>query len=451
MTSVLAVVAFFLAHAGLGALLNQWSVITFFHAALTLLVGLRWAMTADAERVASILAYITGSEVLWRMTTDRLPWELGKYAVIAICAVAIVSRGGPKGLLAPLLCFSLLLPSAALTISALPLEEARQQISFNLSGPLALAMCTGWFRLTELSPVQLQRVFLSIVGPVVAIGTIAVLGIVTAPDLVFNTESNFATSGGFGPNQVSSMFGLAALVALLSLFTTTGTWPFRIVMFGTMCWLATQSALTFSRGGLYAAGGAALVALLCQVRDSKARARLALIAVLMFTVGRYVVWPRLDAFTDGAITARFTETDVTRRDDISSEDLMTWNTHPVFGVGPGLSSLDHDDRIIAHTEFTRLVAEHGSLGAAGIVLMLLVGLHAFRNARSHGGQALVLAMMTWAVLFMLNSAMRTVAPSFMFGLAFARTGVAVRMPAGRVEFVGRRVLAVPPRRILARS
>jgi hypothetical protein len=450
MTSVPAVLAFLIAHAAVGVLMHQWSIVAFVHAVIVVMLGLRWAMRVDVDRVPPALAYITGSEVLWRMTTDRLPWELGKYAVIAICAVAIVRRQGPKGLLAPLLCFSLLVPSAALTVSSLPLEEARQQISFNLSGPLALAICVGWFRLTHFSLVQLQRVFLSLLGPVVAMAAIAVFGIVTAPDIAFNTESNFATSGGFGPNQVSAMFGLGALVALLSLFTTAGTWPYRVVMFGTLCWLATQSALTFSRGGLYAAGGAAILALVCQVRDSSARLRLALIATLIFTLGRYVVWPRLDAFTGGTITARFTETDVTRRGDIGSEDMATWNAHPVFGVGPGRSSLEHDDRIIAHTEFTRLVAEHGSLGAAAIVLMLFVGLRAFRDARSHLGQTLALAMLTWATLFMLNSAMRTVAPAFMFGLAFAHVGGAIRMPASPVVFLRRRVLAAPRRRVLAR-
>jgi hypothetical protein len=451
MTSALAVLAFLLAHAGLGVLMHQWSIVAFFHAVITVLIGLRWAMRVHADRVGPILAYITGSEVLWRMSTDRLPWELGKYAVIAICGAAIVRHRGPKGLLAPLLCFSLLLPSALLTVSELPLEEARQQISFNLSGPLALAVCAGWFGLTNLSLAQCQRIFLSLLGPVVAMGAIAVFGIVTAPDIAFNTESNFATSGGFGPNQVSASFGLGALVALLSLFTTARTWPFRILMFGTMCWLATQSALTFSRGGLYAAGGAALAAVVLQARDSRARVRLGLIAMLMFTLGRYVVWPRLDAFTGGTITARFTETDVTRRGDIGSEDIATWNAHPVFGVGPGRSSVEHDDRIIAHTEFTRLVAEHGSLGAASIALLLWVGLRAFRNAPSDAGKALALALMTWAMLFMMNSAMRTVAPSFMFGLALARIRAPIRVRAPRVAVVRHRLLAAPRRRILARG
>jgi hypothetical protein len=53
--------------------------------------------------------------------------------------------------------------------------------------------------------------------PAVSIAALALFGILTNPDITFNTESNFATSGGFGPNQVSSMLGLGALSLLFFL------------------------------------------------------------------------------------------------------------------------------------------------------------------------------------------------------------------------------------------
>jgi hypothetical protein len=386
------------------------------------------------------------------MTTDRLPWELGKYAVIMVCVVAMVRLRGLQPLIVPLLFFFALLPSAVLTVSDFPLEEARQQISFNLSGPLALVMCAGFFHLTRPSGAQLQNMLLALVAPVVGIAAAVLYGIVTTPDNAFNTESNIATSGGFGPNQVSAMLGLGALCALFCLVTTSGAWPFRALMFAVMSWLATQSALTFSRGGLFAAGGAAAVTLLCLIREPRLRQRVAFVAVLVFLMGRYVVWPRLDEFTGGTITARFAETDLARRDDVGSEDLAAWYENPVFGIGPGRSALVHDEQIIAHTEFTRLLAEHGSLGAFSIAAMLLLSVRTVRHAGSSRTQALVLGMIAWSCLFMLNSAMRTAAPAFMFGLAFARMEPPVRpslMPQRGT--LSRRVLAVARRRVLARS
>jgi hypothetical protein len=431
--SPLAALAFLLAHAALGVLLNQYSILAPLHAALTLAVGVRLASSEEPGWAAAVLGYIAGSEVLWRMTTDRLPWELGKYAVILVCIVAVIRAGGLQALVGPLLFFSLLLPSVALTMLDFNAEEARQQISFNLSGPLALVICAGFFRQVRLSSVHVQRMMLALIGPVVSIAAIAVFGILTAPEITFNTESNFATSGGFGPNQVSAMLGLGALCAFFCLVIAREGWALRIVMFATLCWLATQSALTFSRGGLFAGGGAAAVSLVFLAREPRLRLRIAIIALLVFVIGRQAVWPRLDEFTGGTITARFTEADVTRRDDLGEEDLQAWADNPVFGVGPGRSSLIHDDAIIAHTEFTRLLAEHGSLGALAIVLLLFTGFQNVRRAPSEIARAVAAGAVTWACLFMLNSAMRTVAPSLMFGLSCLGTAVPSAVPFVRAR------------------
>jgi hypothetical protein len=426
MTSTWMLVAYLLAHVGLGFVLNQLSFLVFIHAVVTILVALRLAGTIPPERVAPVLAYVTGCEVLWRMTTDRLPWELGKYAVILVCGVAIVRARGVRALVPPLMFFSLLLPSAVLTLTDFTAGEARQQLSFNLSGPLALAMSAAFFLVTRPSFADLERMLLALVGPAVSIATLALFGILTNPDITFNTESNFSTSGGFGPNQVSSMLGLGALAAFYVLFTTD-RWPTRLIAFAVMNWLAVQSALTFSRGGLFSATGAALVSLLLFLRDRRMRLWVAPVAILVVLLGRYVAWPRLDEFTGGTITARFAESDLTRRDDLGAEDLTAWNEHPVFGVGPGRSSLVHDESIIAHTEFTRLLAEHGSFGAAAIALLLFAAVQNIRRAGSPRAMGLAAGMMTWACLFMLNSAMRTAAPSFVFGLAFAAIGPADRL------------------------
>jgi hypothetical protein len=337
----------------------------------------------------------------------------------------------------PLLFFSLLLPSAVLTLIEFPAAEARQQISFNLSGPLALGVAAAFFRVTSLSRAELEQIFMGLVGPAVGVASLALAGILNNPDLTFNTESNFATSGGFGPNQVSSMLGLGALAAFYILFTSE-RWMLRLAAFAVMSWLATQSALTFSRGGLFAASGAAIVSLAFFLRDRRMRLWVAAVVILLLTLGRYVVWPALDQFTDGTITARFAEADATRRDALGAEDLTAWNEHLIFGVGPGRSSLVHDDRIIAHTEFTRLLAEHGSFGAVAIVLLVGAAVQNIRRADSTRAMALSAGMMTWACLFMFNSGMRTAAPAVLFGLAFAATGPLPRL-THLVEFPALRV------------
>jgi O-antigen ligase len=417
--STLALAAVLGGHVMIGVLLSQWSFLAFLHAVAVVSIGWRIATSRDPELIGCVLAYVVGAEVLWRMTTDRLPWELGKYAVMGFAAIGLVRVHSLRGLVLPLLAFALLLPSAALTIVDFGMEEARQQISFNLSGPCALALAAAFFASVNPSLRRLSQILLALIAPVVSIGAVALFGILTTSDLAFNTESNFQTSGGFGPNQVSATLGLAALFCVLTLATTRAGWAYRALMFATLAWLATQSALTFSRGGLYAAVGAALAAVLCLVQDRRLRIRVLMLVALIWVVGSYMVWPRLDEFTGGTLSQRFAETDFTRRDDLGAEDLAAWNDNPVFGVGPGRSSFVHEEGIIAHTEFTRLLAEHGLFGVVWMALMLLFSAKRCLVATPGRHRAFALGMITWAALFMSNSAMRTAAPSLVFGLAFA--------------------------------
>ena len=73
----------------------------------------------------------------------------------------------------------------------------------------------------------------------------------------------------------------------------------------------------------------------------------------------------------------------------------------------------------AHTELTRLLAEHGLLGAGAVTLLFVMAFRALQGARAMRDKALVAALLAWSLLTMSHMAMRIVAPSLVFGLAFA--------------------------------
>jgi hypothetical protein len=358
----------------------------------------------------------------------------------------MVRAGALKSLMLPGLAFCLLLPSAVMTFWALPLAEARNQLSFNLSGPLALAVCAAFFTSVRLRPADYTRMLTVLIGPVCGIAAIALFGIITNPNITFTTESNFALSGGFGPNQVSAALGLGVLSAFLLIIESRTTLTFRIVMFCLMVWLAVQSALTYSRGGLYTAAAGALAAWLVMIREPRQLLKPLLVAAGLFLAGYYVIVPKLDEFTDGTLTQRFQDTNTTRRGDLGETDMDLWAEHIVMGVGPGVSKETHEDAIAAHTEFTRLVAEHGLFGATFIVLMCAGTIWNFKRAEGSRERAIVLAMFAWSVLFMLNSAMRLVAPAFAFGLTFATV-----LPVARVAERSRVLVARRQPRLLSSS
>src|SRR5690606_7230684 len=132
-------------------------------------------------------------------------------------------------------------------------DFSRQTISFNLSGPLALAFCYLYFSQVRLSNMELNRVAWFTSLPIVSALTLASYNTATATTIEFTTEANFITSGGFGPNQVSAILGLGALMMfLLMIFTSHNSQ--RLVAIGLMLAFLVQSALTFSRGGIYNTG-----------------------------------------------------------------------------------------------------------------------------------------------------------------------------------------------------
>jgi hypothetical protein len=103
-------------------------------------------------------------------------------------------------------------------------------------------------------------------------------------------------------------------------------------------------------------------------------------------------------------------------------DLQMWRENPIFGVGPGMGMLYRyslQKWVAAHTEYSRLVAEHGVFGLLALILLVVMVIQSIRRARTIMGKALAAAMVSWTLLFMMIDGMRLVAPAFAFGLSFA--------------------------------
>ncbi len=414
-------VTFFALHVPLGLVMFRSPEAATLHALVSVAAGMWWATSSpQLERVAYIAAYITGAEVLWRMCDAHVFWEFGKYSCVLIFGLFILRFGRLSSPLLPRLYFLLLLPSAVLTIIGLDPNEARRQLSFNLSGPLALMVSLWFFSYLRLSAAQLQQAFVSLIGPVIGIGAIMIFTILTTADIEFTNESNFVVSGGHGPNQVSSVLGLAAMLSGLYAWETRADRYSRLLMTGLAVGFGGLSALTLSRGGLYNAVAGAVVGALFLLRDARSRVQFALVAVIIVAAANYVLLPRLDAFTGGALTTRFHDTNLSQRDRIARADIEIFKNNIVLGVGPGQAKVNRGLSMhgeAAHTEFTRLLAEHGLLGVTAICLLMYMTLGHVRAASGHWEKAMVIALTVWSLIYMLNSGMRLLAPSFVLGLA----------------------------------
>jgi hypothetical protein len=73
---------------------------------------------------------------------------------------------------------------------------------------------------------------------------------------------------------------------------------------------------------------------------------------------------------------------------------------------------------MGHTEFTRMLGEHGMLGALSVILLLAMAWRALRAKGATFSRGVQASFLTWSLLSMLHVAMRIAAISFVFGLAF---------------------------------
>jgi O-antigen ligase len=136
-----------------------------------------------------------------------------------------------------------------------------------------------------------------------------------------------------------------------------------------------------------------------------------------------LVFPRLNTFSQGALASRFQDTEPTGRTEVVRADIEIWKRHPIFGVGPGRAvplRSQYFKEVAAHTEFSRLLAEHGMLGLAALLVLAAMAGHGMLAWRRRGNWPLGVAAMAWSLLFMLIYGMRLAAPAFLFGLAFVK-------------------------------
>lgn len=420
---VVPVLAVVLAHMLLAVLMRQHAILATVHALLAL-SGAVWvaAVTPWVENIACAAAYLTGAELLWRITDAQVFHEVGKYGVILVLGIGLLRLGGSRRLAMPLLYLAVLLPSAVLTIDEFGLSRAREELSFNLSGPAALAVAVLFFSRFHVGPSALRRLLWTMITPIAGITAVAAYGTLTAGKLVFTGASNFTTSAGFGPNQVSAVLGLGAMLALVVAVRDPVPGR-RLVAVLLALWMLVQSVLTFSRGGLVNVLVAVVLAAAYSLRQPRRAAGIVGPVLVVVLLSGLVVYPRLVAYTGGVLETRFTDFTLDERAQLLDADLTAFRDHPLLGVGPGVGKLYRrlpDGRgVSAHTEFTRLLAEHGAAGVVAIGILLAIVVGSYRRAATPVNRIWVLLAAGWTLSEMTHGAMRFAAVSFTFGLMTA--------------------------------
>lgn len=424
---------YLLIHLLLGVIIHFLNSFVFIYYAVFLVAGTYWVVKNNDKdfQVLTLLLYIVILEVLFRMKSSGSMYDIGKYSIIYFCILGFSFKRISLKAWPYFFILLLFIPGIVLTVNTFFFEiDVRKKIMFNLLGPFSLICASLYTYNKTLTLNRLNELLFVMAGPLISILTAVIIYTPSNSKEVFeNTSSNFATSGGFGPNQISVILGLGAFLFFTQFFFNRKEKLYSYISLLLFFLFAYRGLITFSRGGVLTS--LAMILVFCYVvynlLNKSARSKFVGVFSILFVLS-VVAWLFSSYQTDGMINkrynnqdaaGRFKESRLSGREDIMETDLKFFYENPVFGVGPGISGMMREDEGIygaqAHSEPTRLLAEHGSLGLIILILLVFVPILKYFRYRLFHHIYFFPFLIFWG-LTINHAATRIVAPGVLYAL-----------------------------------
>ena len=373
-------------------------------------------------------AYMTGAEVFFRMTQAVPIYEAGKYTVIAFMLIGLFLSGTSRKSGIYWLYIFLLFPSILVTAINLKIgSDVRNAVFFNLSGPLCLGLTALYCIDRRLTYKQLSYLTKWLLLPIIAMALYITLGTPDLRESLNSTGANYSATGGFGPNQVSTMLGLGMFAALVQLVVHSKN---KILLFTHLFiigFLLYKGIITFSRGGVLTGLIISAVFLIVYFAGAKTVARRRMFTYLILLTIVLGVASVYSSFqTNGLINKRYTNRDAagrlksditTGRAELLESEISAFYENPLVGVGVGKIKEYREETTglsaASHNEMSRLLSEHGILGL--VILGILIIYPLVYRSKNRRNYLFFSAMLFW-FLTINHSSMRIAAPGFIYAL-----------------------------------
>lgn len=418
-----------LGHVGLGLLLFTFRPLSKFVLFAIILYFLYRIFNKGNRKDEVLLAagYITGFEVFSRMTGGAFSYEFAKYAVIGFLSLGMFFRGFNSKSWPYIFYLLCLVPG--ILFSAINLSYSAKvgnAIGFNLSGPVCLGIAALYCYNRKMSRERLQDILLAVLLPIVSTTTYLYLYNPSIREVLDGTASNFAASGGYGPNQVATVLGLAMVILFSRLFLIKSR-SVNLIDLVLLAGISYRAIITFSRGGV-------ITALVCiaifiviyflraNVRE-KAFALPRLVILSLLGIG---IWGISSLSTLGLIDKRYANQDAlgrekaditTGRTELIESELQAFYEHPITGIGVGKNKeyrLESIGELSAtHNEVSRMLAEHGLFGVLALGILIFTPLIFRLKNRTN---VYLFSFLAFWFLTINHSSMRIAAPAFIYGL-----------------------------------
>lgn len=418
-------------HLGIGAAAFVLPFLSKIYAILIVLVGIKYIMrTKNANNEALYAAaYIMSAEVFLRMTEGNFFEQYAKYVVILFLLLGMFYRGFSKNSWIYLVFGLLLLPGVILSFFTLSYEvDIRKAVTFNIVGPITLMVSSIYCYQRKIRYKQILHLIDLMAYPLIASVVYMFAYTPNLKDVVTSTESNFETSGGFGPNQVSTILGLGIFLFFVKIVLNSKNKKIMIINIIFFLTVTFRAIVTFSRGGVIAGFLmiVLLVLMLLYYTKSKAKSKIvALVIIGFFALAG--VWSYTSAQTSGLIDKRYANEDargrvkasaLTGREVLIESEINMFLDNPIWGIGVGKNKEYRLEttgiRAASHNEVTRMLAEHGMFGLIGLIILIVTPFALYLNNKQH---IFMFSFFIFWILTINHAAMRLAAPAFIYALS----------------------------------
>jgi len=373
-------------------------------------------------------AYISGAEVFFRSTDGMVFYETGKYMVIIFLVIGMFFKGTSSKTIPFWTYLLILVPGIIVASITMSYEmEFRKQIAFNLSGPVALGVSALYCYYKKIKKKDFQKVITFLLLPLISQMFYLYLYTPSLREGIISMSGNYAATGGYGPNQISTVLGMGAFLLVTRLFTVKHKLIniIDLVLLGLMGY---RAVITFSRGGV-------ITALICIVaflifhyyKQKRGEQGNNNFKLLLLGASIFLIWTFSSIQTFGLIENRYEsrtkggelKDDITTgRVELVTTELVAFYNHPFTGIGVGKGKEYREEKlgieIASHNEISRLLSEHGLLGVFALLILIFVPIIFWTKFKNN---YYFLAFMAFWFLTINHSAMRIAMPAFVYGLA----------------------------------
>lgn len=421
-------------HFGFGVIGTTGGILKFVYLGLLAYAVYHIYRNSNKNEEALIWAcYFVGAEVFFRMVKSSVSYEFGKYSVIVVLMIGMLSGNKTQKLSLSYLLYLALLLLGIIFTDVPSGESIRRAIVFNLSGPIVLFISAIYFYKRIITRNTLLRSLFFMVLPIFSMITYMYFRTPDLKALVYTGSANFQASGGFGPNQVATIIGLAIFIFTVFLFLNKKISGFMFLDVIFLIYFTYRGLLTFSRGGIFTGVLAFFVFVFFMFLHNQNVIKNIVKYFTLAGVGVIAVWLYTSDVTGGMLVNRYTgknakgiqKEDITSgRLDIVTKQFESFYDSPWFGIGVGngkYKRMESDEHVTAasHNEITRLIEEHGFLGVICLLILILVPfIHSINS--SNYQRAFLFSFLALWFLTINHSAMRIAFPGFIYGLSLIK-------------------------------